>query len=381
MLVKPGTFKPFYDKGTDLGADELAGGAWKIGGAPVWGWMSYDPELDLVYYGAGNPSPYNAEQRVGDNKWTASVLARRPSDGSLVWAYQFTPHDNWDYDAVSTMMLGDLKIGGKAAKGAGHVQQERLPVHPRPRDRRGARGAALRARHLGEEHGSQDRPPGARSHQADRRVQGQREGRLPEPRGRSEPGVAGGLLAAHGPLLHLHQQHVHGLAATPAARIAGTPYIGAGTPYHAGPAAKNLGAFMAWDASSGKKSVGDQGAVPHLERRARHRGRRGVLRHARRLVQVGRREDRQGALEVQGRAPASWAIRSPTAAPMASSTWRCTRASAATGSCSRATCAPTIPRTCVRRRIHEGHRAPHQPGRHRLDLRPVSRSGERLMTI
>ncbi len=116
MLIKPGTFKPFYDKGTDLGKSTWPDTAYKIGGAPVWGWMSYDPELDLVYYGVGNPSPYNAEQRVGDNKWTASVLARRPSDGSLVWAYQFTPHDNWDYDAVSTMILADVKIGGKTRK-------------------------------------------------------------------------------------------------------------------------------------------------------------------------------------------------------------------------------------------------------------------------
>ena len=171
MLVKPGTFKPFYDKGTDLGKSSWPEDAWKIGGAPVWGWMSYDPELDLVYYGVGNPAPYNPEQRAGDNKWTSSVLARRPSDGSLVWAYQFTPHDNWDYDAVSTMILADLKIGG-GAEGAGHLQQERLPVHARPRHWRGARGPALRPRDLGQEHRPEDRPPGAGLHQADRRVQG-----------------------------------------------------------------------------------------------------------------------------------------------------------------------------------------------------------------
>ena len=83
MLVKPGTFKPFYDKGTDLGQTSWPTDAWKIGGAPVWGWMSYDPDLDLVYYGIGNPAPWNAEQREGDNKWTSSVLARDPADGSL----------------------------------------------------------------------------------------------------------------------------------------------------------------------------------------------------------------------------------------------------------------------------------------------------------
>ena len=91
MLAKPGTFKPFYDKGADLGLTSWPERRGSSGGAPVWGWLSYDPELDLVYYGIGNPGPYNAEQRPGDNKWTASVLARRPGDGSLVWAYQFTP--------------------------------------------------------------------------------------------------------------------------------------------------------------------------------------------------------------------------------------------------------------------------------------------------
>ena len=84
------------------------------GGAPVWGWLSYDPALDLVYYGTGNPGPYNAEQRAGDNKWSSSVLARRPSDGELIWAYQFTPNDNWDYDANAENILTELTIGGRS---------------------------------------------------------------------------------------------------------------------------------------------------------------------------------------------------------------------------------------------------------------------------
>ena len=64
MLVKPGVFKSFYDKDvTELGPKSWPKDAWKTGGAPVWGWISYDPDLDLLYYGAGNPSPYNTEQR------------------------------------------------------------------------------------------------------------------------------------------------------------------------------------------------------------------------------------------------------------------------------------------------------------------------------
>ena len=107
---------PFYDKGPELALTSWAGDTWKRGGAPVWGWLSYDAELDLVYYGTGNPGPYNAEQRPGDNKWTNSVLARRPGDGTLVWAYQFTPADNWDYDSNAEMILADLTISGQRRK-------------------------------------------------------------------------------------------------------------------------------------------------------------------------------------------------------------------------------------------------------------------------
>ena len=116
MLVRPGVFKPFYDRGTDLGLTSWPKDAWKQSGAPVWGWLSYDPELDLLYFGVGNPGPYNAEQRSGDNKWTNSVLARRPGDGSLVWAYQFTPHDNWDYDSNAENILADIPIDGAVRK-------------------------------------------------------------------------------------------------------------------------------------------------------------------------------------------------------------------------------------------------------------------------
>src|SRR5213078_2776556 len=94
VLARPGTFKPFYDHGTDLALTSWPADAWKRAGVPMWGWLSYDPELDLLYYGTGNAAPYNPEQRPGDNKWASSVLARRPDDGTLVWAYQFTPHEN-----------------------------------------------------------------------------------------------------------------------------------------------------------------------------------------------------------------------------------------------------------------------------------------------
>ena len=108
VIADSATFHPFYDHGSNLGVSTWAGDSWKRAGIPVWGWLSYDPDLDLLYYGTGNAAPYNPEQRAGDNKWASSVLARRPRDGALIWAYQFTPHENWDYDANAEMILADV---------------------------------------------------------------------------------------------------------------------------------------------------------------------------------------------------------------------------------------------------------------------------------
>jgi len=108
-------FKPFYkqDQGTDLGVSTWPPDAWKIGGGTVWGWISYDPGLNLVYYGTGNPGPWNPDQRPGDNKWTSGIFARDADTGEAVWAYQWSPHDLWDYDGVNEQILLDLPINGQ----------------------------------------------------------------------------------------------------------------------------------------------------------------------------------------------------------------------------------------------------------------------------
>src|SRR5579863_4876751 len=92
------------------------GDQWKIGGGATWGWYSYDPELNLVYYGSGNPSTWNPVQRPGDNKWSMSIWARDADTGQVKWIYQITPHDEWDYDGVNEMILTDQSIDGKARK-------------------------------------------------------------------------------------------------------------------------------------------------------------------------------------------------------------------------------------------------------------------------
>ncbi|MFL5402994.1 MAG: methanol/ethanol family PQQ-dependent dehydrogenase [Gemmatimonadales bacterium] len=111
-------FKPFYpqDRGKDLGVSSWPGDAWKIGGGGSWGWISYDPELDLIYYGTSNPGPWNPDVRPGDNKWTAGIFARDPANGEAVWAYQWSPHDLFDHDGINEQILLDLPIKGQRRK-------------------------------------------------------------------------------------------------------------------------------------------------------------------------------------------------------------------------------------------------------------------------
>src|ERR1041385_4657351 len=117
VLIGP-KFKPFYakDRGHDLGVSSWPPDAWKIGGGTVWGWLSYDPELDLIFYGTSNPGPWNAEARPGDNKWTSGIFARKPETGEAVWFYQLSPHDLFDYDGVNESILVDLTINGQPRK-------------------------------------------------------------------------------------------------------------------------------------------------------------------------------------------------------------------------------------------------------------------------
>ncbi|RWM75608.1 methanol/ethanol family PQQ-dependent dehydrogenase [Mesorhizobium sp.] len=111
-------FKPHYDtdKGKDLGVTSWPPEAWKIGGGNVWGWISYDPDLNLVFHGTGNPGPWNPDLRPGDNKWTAGIFARDPDTGAAKWFYQWTPHDLHDYDGINEQILLDMKWQGKPRK-------------------------------------------------------------------------------------------------------------------------------------------------------------------------------------------------------------------------------------------------------------------------
>ena len=105
------------------GTSTWHGDQWKVGGGTTWGWYSYDPSLDLMYYGTGNPGTWNPSQRPGDNKWSMTIFARRPSDGSAVWGYQMTPHDAWDYDGVNEMILANIKVHNESVPALVHFDR------------------------------------------------------------------------------------------------------------------------------------------------------------------------------------------------------------------------------------------------------------------
>jgi PQQ-dependent dehydrogenase (methanol/ethanol family) len=102
--------------GVDSGIATWEGDQWQIGGGTTWGWYSYDDDLNLVYYGTGNPSTWNPVQRPGDNRWSMTIFARDADTGMAKWVYQMTPHDEWDFDGINEMILADIEVGGDMRK-------------------------------------------------------------------------------------------------------------------------------------------------------------------------------------------------------------------------------------------------------------------------
>ena len=99
------------------GNETWSGDSWKRGGGSIWVTGSYDPELNLTYWGVGNPAPdWNGDVRLGDNLYSDSVVALNADTGELVWYFQFTPHDEWDWDAVQIPVLVDREWEGRQRK-------------------------------------------------------------------------------------------------------------------------------------------------------------------------------------------------------------------------------------------------------------------------
>jgi PQQ-dependent dehydrogenase (methanol/ethanol family) len=245
--------------GTDSSLKTWQGDQWKIGGGCTWGWVSYDPALNLVYYGSGNPSTWNPKQRPGDNKWSMTIWARNPDTGMAKWVYQMTPHDEWDYDGVNEMILADQNIGGTTRKTLVHFDRNGLgytldrvtgellvaqkydpkvnwttgvdmnkgsPTYGRPKvvDQ-------YSTEHNGEDHNSKGICPAAL-------------------------GTKDEQPAAYSPqtgLFYVPTNHVcMDYEPFKVSYTAGQPYVGATLAMYPPPGESNMGNFIAWDAKTGK---------------------------------------------------------------------------------------------------------------------------------
>ena len=111
-------FHAYYkkDQGKNLGVTTWTPGQWRRGGGTIWGWISYDPETNLIFYGTGNPGVWNADMRPGSNHWSITIWARNPETGMAKWAYQVVPHDSWDYDEIMENIAVDMPWDGKERK-------------------------------------------------------------------------------------------------------------------------------------------------------------------------------------------------------------------------------------------------------------------------
>src|SRR5205085_3133101 len=247
------SFKPYYaaDRGKDLGEKTWPAEAWKIGGGTGWGFVSYDAEADLLYYGTANPGPWNPEQRPGDNKWTSGSFARRPDTGEAVWFYQWNPHDLHDYDGVNEHVLVDLPIGGATRK---------VLLHP---DRNGylyvldrTSGQVLSA----DPYVTITTSSGVDLQTGKLKVNPKTEPRAGEVVRDICPASPGGKdwqPSAWSPrtkLLYIPHQNLCQDAETyQASYIAGTPYVGADVKMKPGPGG-HRGEFTAWDPVARKKA-------------------------------------------------------------------------------------------------------------------------------
>jgi lanthanide-dependent methanol dehydrogenase len=245
-------FKPFYDfmKGKDLGVSTWPPDAWKIGGATMWGWFSYDPDLNLLYYGTSNPGPWNSNQRPGDNLWATTLFARDPDSGNAHWAYQFNPHDLWDHDEIQENVLVNLDIGGKTRK---------VLLHPGRNgymyviDRQTGEVLSADPYDTVNAYKGVDLKTGRIIPNEELKPDLNRNVRNVCP---ASPGAKDWQPTAWSPRTHLlyvpHQHLCMNYLTSDVGYIAGTPYVGATVDMFAGPGGYR-GEFMAWDPVQRKK--------------------------------------------------------------------------------------------------------------------------------
>jgi lanthanide-dependent methanol dehydrogenase len=251
VLIGP-NFHPFYpsDQGKDLGVTSWPADAWKIGGGTMWGWISYDPETNLIFYGTANPGPWNPDQRPGDNKWTCGIFARDVDTGDARWFYQFSPHDLHDYDGINEQILMDMPVNG---------QQRKVLVRP---ERNGyvyimdrANGQVLSANPFAYITSSKgvDLNSGRIIENPEKKPE---VGKVVREICPAAPGAKDWQPSAFSPRTGLvyipHQNLCMDFEGLEANYIAGTPYVGANVRMYAGPGG-NRGEFLAWDPVKNEK--------------------------------------------------------------------------------------------------------------------------------
>lgn len=245
-------------RGRDLGVSSWPGDEWRRGGSTASGWISYDPELDLIYYGTDHPGAYGASHRPGDNKWSATIFAREATTGKVRWAYQVTPHDQWGYDASNENILADLVIAGTPVKALVHFDRNGFAYTI---DR--ATGRVLLAERFGPANWTSRIDLGS----------GQP---IVDPRFAQKTGVTSGICpaavglkglnpASFSPVTSLFYVPVGNLCMdltpTPVTFIAGKPYLGA-TIKMTSAAGPNRGRVIAWDAGTGSVAWQAQETYP-----------------------------------------------------------------------------------------------------------------------
>lgn len=262
-------FKPFYpkDRGANLGVTTWPAAAsfpntasWQQGGATSWGWITYDAATDLIFYGTANPGVWNPNMRPGDNKWSSAIIARNPVNGYAAWAYQLTPHDAWDFDAVNENIVADLPINGVTRQVIVHFDKNGFAYTI---DRRS--GEVLVAKNFGNAPGSVTWASGVD------KTTGlpQLTSRVDPPEGVVTPGICPSPLgvkdwepAAFSPSTGLFYvpaiNFCDSLEPLKAFYIAGSPFMGASIGFAPGPNGAGPGGFLgelvAWDAGAGRRA-------------------------------------------------------------------------------------------------------------------------------
>ena len=253
VLIGPDYHPPYAsEQGKDLGVSSWPPDYWKIGGGTVWGWLSYDPQLKLVYYGTSNPGPWNAAQRPGDNKFTAGVFARDIGTGQARWFYQSAPHDLFDHDDINEIVLADMP----AANGS------RIPAIIRPgrngyfyvMDRRTGKVLSADPYAFINAYNGVDLKNGRIIPVKEKEPV---EGRVVRNICPGPPGAKDWNPSAFSPVTGLvyipHLNICMDMGVQNANYIAGTPFVGADVKMYAGPGG-NRGVFTAWDPVARRKA-------------------------------------------------------------------------------------------------------------------------------